>query len=236
MRTFLLAVLVSVTEAQTIGYYSWNWGGGSHGPPGANVGVAFTGLVDPARAVAEYTTPPLVGTKYCSLGGGNAAGMFTAQTLPPITAAIKSGVFRSYQGICFDVEIVRGSSGTMIPLFRAAFEAAKAAGLRVMVTTSHSAPYDTDTPADAVNLVKAWVGDRNIDIFSPQLYSSGSESAPDLAETSTCRAAGCTWDVFRNHSFAIAPSIVNAGQYAAARSGLSAHFATAGYVVWAQVH
>ena len=85
----------------------------------------------------------------------------------------------------FDVEEVEGSSGTMVPAFAKAFAAVKRGGLRVAVTTSHSAPYQCDTPEDAVAFVKAWTADANIDILSPQLYSSGSESSPEYAETSS---------------------------------------------------
>lgn len=48
---------------------------------------------------------------------------------------------------------------------------------------SHSAPYQTDTPEDAVAFVKAWCADPNVDILSPQLYSSGTERSPDFTET-----------------------------------------------------
>ena len=39
---------LGATDAEVIGYYSWNWGKGSAGSAGANNGVAFTGLVDVA--------------------------------------------------------------------------------------------------------------------------------------------------------------------------------------------
>lgn len=39
-------------------------------------------------------------------------------------------------------------------------------GLKVIVTTSHSAPYDMDAQG-AIDLVKAWVVDSNIDYLSP---------------------------------------------------------------------
>ena len=69
----------------------------------------------------------------------------------------------------------------------------KHAGLRVAVTTSHSAPYQCDAPEDAVAFVKAWAADANIDILSSQLYSSGSETSPEFANSR--KAAGCTWDL-----------------------------------------
>jgi hypothetical protein len=72
-------------------------------------------------------------------------------------------------------------ASAVVPAFRAAFAAAKANGIKVAVTTSHSAPYSTDTPQDAIDMVKAWVADANVDILSPQLYSSGQETSPEFA-------------------------------------------------------
>jgi hypothetical protein len=49
----IVSILVSFTKADDVkGYYTWNWGAGSHGPPGANAGVAFTGLVSIPDAIA----------------------------------------------------------------------------------------------------------------------------------------------------------------------------------------
>ncbi len=103
----------------------------------------------------------------------------------------------------------------MIPLYQEAFKTAKNLGLTTVVTTSHSAPYDTDTPADAVALVKAWVADLNLDIISPQLYSSGMESAPEFELTSSCASSGCTWNLYQGSKARFVPSIVNASHYAA---------------------
>jgi len=86
------------------------------------------------------------------------------------------------------------------------------------VTVSHSAPYETDTPADAVALMNAFVADTNIDMLSPQLYSSGTETSPDYAETSACKSAGCTWDLYKNAKAQFVPSIVNADQYDAVKT------------------
>jgi hypothetical protein len=81
-----LLVLLATSSAENAteinGFYSWNWGSGcdllrcprppalvhvllrsfrSHGASGANVGVAFTGLVDVKQAIAGY--PP--GATWC---------------------------------------------------------------------------------------------------------------------------------------------------------------------------
>merc|ERR1719191_2080754 len=118
-------------DAEIIGYYSWGWGAGSFGPPGANAGAAFTGYTDVKTAIDYYTEgaswccPALVGTKYLTLGGGNAAGVFTAASLNNIASSgskIKQG---GYEGVMFDVEEIQGSSSTMAPLFSKAFAALK---------------------------------------------------------------------------------------------------------------
>merc|ERR1712050_189815 len=169
-------------------------------------------------------------------GGGNFAGVFTASALQDIisnAALIKQS---GYEGVMYDVEEVSGSSTTMIPLFQKSFVALKNEGLIVAITTSHSAPYQCDSPADAVAFVKAWVADGNVDILSPQLYSSGSESAPEFAETNSCKDAGCTWDLYKTSTAAIVPSIVDTSQYAAVQKYFSANLGIVvkGYYQWAQ--
>ena len=57
---------------------------------------------------------------------------------------------------------VIGPASTMVSAFAAAFAACKRSGLKVAVTTSHSAPYQVDAPAIAVELVKAWASDGNL--------------------------------------------------------------------------
>ena len=149
------------------GYYSWNWGAGSVGPPSANAGCAFTGLIYVKNAISQYSQgaswccPALSGTKYLNLGGGNSAGVFNEAALTAIASSVAE--VTGYEGVMFDVEEVQGSSGTMVPAFAKAFAAVKHAGLRVAVTISHSAPYQCDTPEDAVAFVKAWAADANID-------------------------------------------------------------------------
>jgi hypothetical protein len=194
----------AVSPGITAGYYSWNWAGGSEGPSGgaANFGVAFTGLIDPQSAIADYSTPPLKGTHYICIGGGNAAGMFTASALTAINQHCSNGAFKQagYAGIVYDVEEVVGDM-SMVDLFRESFQVCKQSGLTVIVTTSHSAPYQTSTPDVAVALVKEWVRDKNIDAISPQLYTSGQEGAPDFTETYQCKSEGCTWALYPKAPF-----------------------------------
>jgi len=94
MKSLSVILLCAVATAADLpnpmmSYYSWNWGKGSAGEKGANVGVAFTGLVKIQDAIDGYEKygcggkgcPPLVEPKLLSLGGGNSAGAISAQVL-----------------------------------------------------------------------------------------------------------------------------------------------------------
>jgi len=250
MLTFLMLLCFGALETkmygepmtETIGYYSWNWGGGSTGPADANAGAAFTGYTDVKTAIAYYPEgaawccPYLVGKKWLTLGGGNSAGTFNTEALSSIGSSaedIKNS--STYDGVLFDVEIVYGTSDDMVPAFANAFKNLKEGGLKVGVTTSHSAPYMTDTPQVAVNLVKSWVKDSNIDFLSPQLYSSGSEGAPDFAETNNCKAAGCTWDLYIGMIPRMVPSLVAESHYAATKTFFAnMGIMTEGFFQWKQ--
>merc|ERR1711881_697121 len=133
---------------------------------------------------------------------------------------------------------VQGSAASMIPVFAAAFAAVKAACMTNAITVSHTAPYDTDTPQDATDFVTAFVKDANVDIISPQLYTSGNESQPDFAVTGNCASAGCGWNLYRNmrSGMRLAPSIVNTSQYNAAKTHLknNEQLDCSGYFVWEQ--
>ena len=144
-----------------------------------------------------------------SLGGGNTLGKFTVEALDQITKDLSLVIDANYTGIVFDVEKAVGSSSDLIPAFNDAFRACKDLRLSVAITTSHSAPYATDTPQDAIDLVKAWASNPNVDILSPQLYSSGVEGAPEFYETSSCVDSGCTWNLYLNSIATFAPSVVD---------------------------
>ena len=83
----LLTSANSFPSSPVSGYYSWNWGSGSIGASDANMGIAFTGLINVGEAISGYTEgaawccPKLTEPKLLTLGGGNAAGMFTAKAL-----------------------------------------------------------------------------------------------------------------------------------------------------------
>ena len=225
-----------------VGYYSWNWSTGSEGPSGDANGVAFTGLVDVDGAIKGYSPgaswccPPLRGKQMISLGGGNAAGTFTVTVLASIEKSLSSVAAANYTGVVFDVEQVSGPASALSPAFASVFAACKKMGLTVAITTSHSAPYMCDSSADAVALVKGWVSDPNVDILSPQLYSSGSEATPQFAVTASC-APDCGWNLYSGFKGIFAPSIVETSHFPAVKAffGNASLPNADGYFQWKQV-
>merc|ERR1712007_236780 len=136
----------------------------------------------------------------------------------------------------FDIEIVHGSAKEMNPEFAAAFAATKQAGLKVGVTTSHSAPVIVRKEQDAVDFIKAFVRDTNIDVISPQLYENGNESSPQFEPTGDCADIGCTYDLYKDMhpGMQFAPSITYASQYSITKQHFQKHFdiECAGYFVY----
>jgi len=213
-------------KALTVGYWWWTWSNGGPPPAGTNIGIAFSGWVDPNTAVqdSEKYKSRLPGTKFISLGGGNHNGAWSAARLAVVTNAISSGVFSGYEGIGYDIE--EGESG-LASAFKASFRAAKSAGFKVLVTISHSAPYGV---ADASALMASFFPNPDIDFLSPQLYTSGFETQNDYTTSQ-----GVTWSQYASSKAAVVPSIVNASLYADAQS----YFAnqgvnTTGFIQWAQ--
>merc|ERR1719247_3686238 len=90
-----------------------------------------------------------------------------------------AGNLSTWDGIVLDVEECF-ESGLAKP-FGALLRAAKAAGLRTMVTTSHSAPYKCD---DAKALMQSFFASDDCDYISPQLYASGNEKNVSFEPTS----------------------------------------------------
>jgi len=212
------------------GLYAWSWSGKPIYPVNTNLVVAFSGWANPYNALSDsgaiYSN--LVGLKFISIGGGNTNGRFTSQILIQLNSMIVAGSLSAYDGICYDIE--EGDSG-LATAFSTSFAVAKANSLKVLVTVSHSAPYGIN---DKVQLMNALFADPNIDILSPQLYSSGTESSNDYTYS------GVPWSSYATTSAAIVPSIVSASMYADAqaffldssRSGTS--FAIQGFIQWKQ--
>ena len=190
-----------------------------------NVGIAFSGYADISTALQQSSAvaAKIPVAKYLSVGGGNSAGSMTATILNAITAAIQANQLSGYHGICYDVE--EGTSG-LESAFAQSFAAAKAAGLKVFVTVSHSQPYAIN---DASSLMQSFFNDSYIDYISPQLYTSGTESSNDYT------AVGTPWTSYASAKAAIVPSIVCASYYASAVNYFKSQGITLqGYIEWSQ--
>ncbi len=213
----------------TIGYWRWTWSSSATPPAGANVGVAFSGYAGVAEALSNshHVMSGLEGTKYIALGGGNAAGAFDADTVSQIASAIKDNRFKGYDGVAFDVEEY---AGDLREAFADAFAAARAAGLDVIVTVSHSAPYGAPDQANAQAQMQAFFEDENITILSPQLYTTGEEKKNDYATT-----YGVEWSSYAGAKPAICPSLVEASYYTSAVEFFDAQGVNlAGFIQWSQ--
>lgn len=93
----------------------------------------------------------------------------TRASLNALDLAIDSGRLRNYNGICYDIE--EGEPGLASRLEQS-FSNAKSHGLKVLVTVSHSAPYNVP---DAPALMDSLLVSKYVDYISPQLYGDGSK-------------------------------------------------------------
>jgi hypothetical protein len=188
--------------------------------------VAFSGWVDADQVLSNSAAVlnSLPGAKYLAFGGGNANGHWTVATLQKISSYCTTGNFKAYSGLAFDVE--EGDSG-LSSNFANAFSTCKAHGFKILVTTSHSAPYGF---SDAATLMQSFFTNGNIDYLSPQLYTSGTESSNDFSTT-----AGVQWSSYKTASAQVIPSIVTGNLYSNAQSYFSGvGVKTGGYVQWSQ--
>jgi len=207
------------------GYYYRTWGGDIIPPAGANFGIAFSGWTNPAAALRDSLNvkDKLQGTKWISLGGGNANGRFSASSLDDINTAIDNGDFKDYSGIVFDVE--EGDAG-LAAKFESSFQKARTAGLIVLVTVSHSAPYGF---SDGADLMRAFLSSSSIGFISPQLYTTGSETRNDYAISQ-----GVQWSEYKSTQAVILPSIVTASLYNDAELEFANQgITTQGFIQWA---
>ncbi|MEJ2743664.1 MAG: hypothetical protein P8176_14625 [Gammaproteobacteria bacterium] len=214
-----------------MGYWYWTWDSAAHTcPENVTIGIAFSGWNDVNTAIqqSQQVINDLHGSKYISIGGGEEnTGYFNAQNLTAFTQAISNGQLDGYEGIAYDIE---GGDAGLGPLFAESFKAAKSQGFKVLVTVSHSAPYAI---SDADSLMQDFFADDNIDFLSPQLYTTGEETANDYDLTS---GTSTTWADYSTAKAAIIPSIVTDSLYDSAKSYFTAQgVALAGYIQWQQV-
>lgn len=213
---------------EIIGYWFWTWNTTPSGstPLGTTLTLAFSGWVDPEKALRDSSTllPYITsGHKFITVGGGDSSGAWTLNSVSKVTSFIESGGFNGWDGIAYDIEI--GVSG-LSSAFLASFAAARLANLQVLVTVSGSQPYDIP---DASTLMIAILGSSDVNILSPQLYSSG--TLTDFETT----AYGTTWSQYASTSSLVVPSISAACYYNQTISYFATQGVTiSGYVQWLQ--
>jgi len=154
------------------------------------MGMAFSGWNDPVQALtaSEKIKSSLVGAKWIDAGGGNLNGRWNTSWITQWQTMIEAGNLSTWDGIVLDVEECF-ESGLAKP-FGALLRAAKAAGLKTMVTTSHSAPYKC---TDAKALMESFFASDDCDYISPQLYASGNEKKVSFEPTSGAGVAWTDW-------------------------------------------
>ena len=125
----------------------------------------------------------------------------------------------------------------LVKEFEKAFAACKQAGLLVMITTSHSAPYAASGSSKEL-FVDSWAKSEHIDIFSPQLYTSGLEAKPEYQLT-PCRSGGategstCTWQRLKPMKARWVLSLANAAHYPGAKEYFyNLGIETKGFIQW----
>lgn len=98
--------------------------------------------------------------------------------------------------------------------------------MKVLVTVSHSDPFGV---GDKSTLMKSFFASDNIDYLSPQLYTSGKETANDYD------AVGIQFSDYANSNAKVVPSIVRAEHYEDAVAYFNEQGVNlAGYIQWHQ--
>ncbi|WFB47051.1 LysM peptidoglycan-binding domain-containing protein [Vibrio coralliilyticus] len=199
----------------------------SPSPTNATLSIALYGW-GPQKVIewgnSNNVKDNLIGEKYLAFGGGGVEGKFTGQALDEINTAIKEEKIKSYHGIAYDIEIANAGLNDQ---FSMSFSLAKNFGYKVLVTVSHTAPYDD---SDRDSLMRSFFANEDIDILSPQLYRSGSEPANDFSMTS---GSNIRWQDYASAKAKIVPSIVHDSYYPSAKQKFKTYgVELAGYIQW----
>lgn len=209
---------------EVVGYWHWTYAD-STAPPGTTLSLAFFGSVNTETALKQSlkVKDKLKGNKFLCLGGGNDSGKFTEEAIEKIISAIQAGDFDGYQGLAFDVEL---GASHLEKEFEELFAATQAQNMKVLVTVSHSDPFGV---GDKSTLMKSFFASDNIDYLSPQLYTSGKETANDYD------AVGIQFSDYANSNAKVVPSIVRAEHYEDAVAYFNEQGVNlAGYIQWHQ--
>ena len=175
------------------------------------------------------------GNQFVSLGGGANAPPWTVEMASIGIEEIEKVKAAGFTGICFDIEAVDGRD-ELIAAFEETFARCRNAGVQVFITTSHSAPYESVPDKTRFDIVDAWAKSDNVDYFSPQLYTQGSESTPDFTEATGAGGVSVEWGRFKNMKAKFVPSIVSELGVEDCKTyfaGKGVHLD--GFVLWGQV-
>jgi hypothetical protein len=211
-----------------IGMWLQTWGPGTNLPEGINLSIAFSGWPDITSALSNsqniFNTMP--SEKYLSLGGGVATGTWTEEILSANLESINNGDVDAYDGVVFDVEI--SDAAGLYSNFEECFSALKTKGKNVIVTTSHTGPYQFP---DALEFMEGCFTSENIDILSPQLYTNGNETSNDYSN------GVVPWSAWQTTKINIVPSIVTANLYEDASSWFESNLSIniGGFIQWENI-
>lgn len=200
------------------GYYKWTWS--STQPPAGSwdIGILFGGE-SPKQAIdinINKASTITAAKKFLNLGGGLESGIWNITDFDYINQKLPDIKKAGWDGICFDVEVCTPGV-SFVDAFKNCFAKCKQAGLQVLVTMSHTNPYQCQSGAgQGMDLVNSWIADSNVDYISPQLYSSGDALEPsDLS-------------MFKSVESKILPSIPDVPDWDKVQFG-------AGYIIWKQI-
>ncbi len=207
----IVATSFAVARAEVHGHWEKTWRTPSTAKKGMNMGIAFSGWSNVQRALNESgpVLRRLQGTRYISIGGGNANGRWSRRTLEDMNRAIRSGQLWQYQGIAYDVE--EGDSGLSHD-FEGSFRLANSHGFCVLVAVSNSAPYGI---MDRKRLMDSFLASRNIDYISPILYSTGNCQLVNHISTDILDVP---WTWYNRSRAKIVPSLLHGRVYSKAQS------------------
>ena len=130
------------------GYWMWTWGGeGGGNPPSiCDIGIRFGGEV-PKTAIDNNINMASSLTsreKFLNLGGGLESGIWQLTDFDYINSKLSNIKSKGWTGVCFDIEVCPPSI-SFVNAFADCFAKCKAAGLKVLVTMSHTVPYGCNT-------------------------------------------------------------------------------------------
>lgn len=205
------------------GYYKWTWSSNQVPSGSWDIGILFGGEV-PKQAIdinINKASTITAGKKFLNLGGGIESGIWNITDFDYINQKLPDIKKAGWDGLCFDVEVCPPDV-SFVDAFKNCFAKCKQAGLQVLVTMSHTNPYECHTGAgQGMDLVNAWISDSNIDYISPQLYSKG-----DVLEPSDL-------SMFKSVESKILPSVPNVSDWDGLNSKTGIN--NAGYIIWQQI-